>query len=155
VYLSGVIYGISFILLGTVAGNSIAFSLRVLEAADVTPSNSAVRGLAIAAATGSCFVHMVSRRGGIWLSIAFAAIKVAIMLLIIILGICAYSGVFHQPTYAVENLAPSKSFRDASSDPYGYAAAFMSVLWAYSGFDQPNYVSVDRSLSKLHSDKSN
>jgi amino acid transporter len=83
---------------------------------------------------------MISRRGGIWLTIFFAAVKVAMMVMMIILGILAVAGVFHQPTYASENLAPSKAFKDAASDPYGYADAFLFILWAYSGFDQPNYV---------------
>jgi L-asparagine transporter-like permease len=70
----------------------------------------------------------------------FAAIKVAMMLLMIALGICAAAGVFHQPTYTTQNLSISHAFQDAASDPYGYAEAFLFVLWAYSGFDQPNYV---------------
>jgi len=71
----------------------------------------------------------------------FALIKVLMLLLIIITGICAWAGAFHTPTYASDNMALNHSFADSSNDSYGYTQAFLAVIFAWSGFDQPNDVS--------------
>jgi len=71
------------------AGNCLIFGIRVLQAANVPVNDRAVRGIAIAAATGACLIHSFSRRGGIWLGNLFAFIKVLMLLLIIITGICS------------------------------------------------------------------
>lgn len=72
------LYGIAFICLGNMAGNSVAFADRVLKASDPdrTPDDAAVRGVAIATATLTCFIHTVSRRGGIILNNVFAIVKI-------------------------------------------------------------------------------
>ena len=75
------------------------------------------------------------------MSNAFALVKVMMLLLIIITGICAWAGAFDTQTYASQNMAVNNSFVDGSDDSYGYTKAFLSVLFAWSGFDQPNYVS--------------
>ena len=123
------------------AGNCLIFGIRTLQAANVPVTNSAVRGLAIGAATVACLIHSFSRRGGIWLGNIFALIKVLILLLIIITGICAWAGAFHTPTYVSNNMAVNHAFADSSNDSYGYTQAFLAVIFAWSGFDQPNYVS--------------
>ena len=117
------------------------FGIRTLQAANVPVTNSAVRGLAVAAATVACLIHSFSRRGGIWLGNIFALIKILMLLLVIIVGICAWAGAFHTETYAYQNLAVNNSFEGASQDSYGYTSAFLAVIFAWSGFDQPNYVS--------------
>lgn len=130
------------------AGNCLIFGMRILEAANVEPSNSAVRGLAIGAATLACLIHAISRRGGIWLGNLFALIKVLMLLLIIIAGICSWAGAFNTPNYAVENMSVSNSFKEPAADPYGYSKAFLAVIFAWSGFDQPNYVSSSGQLEQ-------
>jgi amino acid permease len=122
------------------AGNCLIFGIRVLQAANVPVTNSAVRGIAIAAATLACLIHSFSRRGGIWLGNIFALIKVLMLLLIIITGICAWAGAFHTPTYASDNMALNRAFANSSNESYGYTQAFLAVIFAWSGFDQPNYV---------------
>jgi len=124
------------------AGNCIVFAIRIFEAADVPVSNGPVRGVAVGIATFACFVHAFSRRGGIWLGNLLAFIKVLILLLIIVTGICAYAGVFHTKArdIASDNLSTKHAFADAASDPYGYAQAFLAIIFAYSGFEQPNSV---------------
>jgi L-asparagine transporter-like permease len=122
------------------AGNCLIFGIRTLEAAGVPATPRAVRGIAVGAATFACGIHVFSRRGGIWLGNVFALLKVLILLLIIITGICAWGGAFHTKTYAVENLAAKSAFADVSQDSYGYVQAFLAVVFAWSGFDQPNYV---------------
>jgi L-asparagine transporter-like permease len=135
------VFAIAYIILGNMAGNCLIFGIRTLQAANAPVTNSAVRGLAVAAATVACLIHSFSRRGGIWLGNIFALIKVLMLLLIIITGICAWAGVFHTPNYASDNMALNHSFADSSNDSYGYTQAFLAVIFAWSGFDQPNYVS--------------
>lgn len=122
------------------AGNCMNFAVRVFEALGVSPENGRVRGVAIAAATLSCFVHAISRRGGIWLSNILALIKVAMLLFIIVTGIMAYAGTFDSESFASENLAPKNAFSGAADDSYGYAQAFLGIIFAFNGFEQPNYV---------------
>ncbi|OCL12418.1 amino acid transporter [Glonium stellatum] len=142
VALSACVYGLTFILLGNMSGNCIVFAIRTFQAADIPASNGPVRGLAIGIATLACFVHAFSRRGGIWLGNLLAFIKVLILLLIIVTGICAYAGVFHTRARdtASDNLSTKHAFADAASDPYGYAQAFLAIIFAYAGFEQPNSV---------------
>jgi amino acid transporter len=135
------VFAAGYIIIGNMAGNCLIFGVRTLEAANVPITNSAVRGLAVAAATLACIIHSFSRRGGIYLSNVFALVKVMMLLLIIITGICAWAGAFHTSTYASQNMAVNKAFVDPSSDSYGYTKAFLAVIFAWSGFDQPNYVS--------------
>lgn len=149
VMFSTCVFGIAYIILGNMAGNSITFAVRLFEAAGVTPENGPVRGVAIAAATVSCFVHATSRRGGIWLSNIFAAVKVLILLLIIVTGIVAYCGTFKSESFAAENLAPKNAFSGAADDSYGYAQAFLGIIFAFNGFEQPNYVRLASSGSLL------
>jgi len=132
----------AYIIVGNMAGNCLIFGIRILEATNTPTSNSAVRGVAVAAATFACLIHSFSRRGGIWLGNVFAVIKVLMLLLIVLTGICAWAGAFHTKTYENENLAINQSFKEPSDDSYGYTKAFLAVMFAWSGFDQPNYVSL-------------
>ena len=136
------VFAAGYILVGNMAGNCLIFGIRTLEAANSPVTNSAVRGLAVAAATFSCVLHSFCRRGGIYLGNFFAVIKVMMLLLMIITAICAWAGAFHTATYASQNMAVNKSFSEASNDSYGYTKAFLAVIFAWSGFDQPNYVSL-------------
>jgi len=124
------------------AGNCLIFGIRTLEAANVPASNSTVRGVAVAAATFACLIHSFSRRGGIWLGNFLAVIKVLMLLVIIVTGVCAWAGAFKTKTYANENMDIDRSFSDPAKESYGYAKAFLAIIFAWSGFDQPNYVSV-------------
>ncbi|KAK4445409.1 amino acid permease-domain-containing protein [Podospora aff. communis PSN243] len=168
VFLSGCLFGISFICVGNMAGNCIAFAVRVLEAANPTDAadlnatdlNTAerkgqARGIALAAAALACVIHSVSRRGGIWLSNLLACIKVGILLAILVLAI--KSGHNSRENIVVDNLRVPGSFQSPSKvllagaepcnspdgvggDANGYAKAFLSIIFAFSGFDQVNYV---------------
>lgn len=134
------VFAMAYIVLGNMAGNCLIFGIRILEAANVPGTNSAVRGIAVGAATFACGIHAFSRRGGIYLGNIFAIVKVLMLLMIIIAGICAWSGAFHTKTYAIENMTANYAFSSPSTDSYGYVKAFLAVVFAWSGFDQPNYV---------------
>ncbi|KAK3900364.1 amino acid permease-domain-containing protein [Staphylotrichum tortipilum] len=158
VLLSGCLYGISFICLGNMASNCLAFAARVLEAAHpgVDPDKGQVRGIALAAAAFACVIHSVSRRGGIWLSNFLACVKLGILLLIIVMTIVVVAGgvkdaegvavksVFLDNTYywkafqPPEDPTPGGEVKGGTVN--GYAAAFLSIIFSYNGFDQANYV---------------
>ncbi|KAF7553917.1 hypothetical protein G7Z17_g3276 [Cylindrodendrum hubeiense] len=142
VLLSTCLFAVVFIALGNMAGNSISFAIRVLRAADVeNPSNGAVRGIALGIATLTCFIHTVSRRGGIFLNNILAMIKVMILLLIIVTAIVVGAGgLKNTPNVITENTSTDRAFAGASSDANGYAQAFLAIIFTFSGFEQPNYV---------------
>ncbi|OHF04643.1 high-affinity methionine permease [Colletotrichum orchidophilum] len=139
--LSTCIFGISFIILGNMAGNSIHFAIRTLEAANITPENGPVRGIALAVAIFSCGIHAFSRRGGILLNNVLAVVKIMIMLLIIVTTIVVAAGGFPgAKNVFTENTSTQNSFKDASKDANSYAQAFLAIIFSFSGFEQPNYV---------------
>jgi len=134
------VFAVCYVIIGNMAGNCLIFGQRTLQAANVPETNSAVRGIAVAAATFACGIHVFSRRGGIWLSNLLAAIKVLILLMIVITAICAWAGAFKTKTYAIDNMTAGMAFSDPSQDSYGYVRAFLAIIFAWTGFEQPNYV---------------
>lgn len=130
----------AFILLANVATNSIAFGLSVLDAAgqsNIKNHDEVVRGVAIAIVAFSCLIHALWRQGGLYLNNILAVIKISILVLIFILGLLAYGGVFSKSN---GTLATTTSFKGKKADPYGYAESFLAILFAYGGFNQANYV---------------
>lgn len=142
ILLATCVFGIPFIILGNMAGNSINFANHVLLAAGSdSPEKGAVKGIAIAVALSTCFIHAVSRRGGIWLNNILAVIKIGILLLIIVTTICVAAKALPDTQNVMdENTRPGASFADASTDANGYAQAFLAIMFSFSGFEQPNYV---------------
>jgi len=154
ILLSGCLYGISFICLGNMASNCLAFAARVLEAAHPgdEPDKGQVRGIALLAAAFACVIHSVSRRGGIWLSNFLAIVKLGILLLIIITTIVVVAGgikdengvavksVFLDNTYYWKAFQPPVDSTHGAKPVdagtvNGYAAAFLSIsesldIWA-------------------------
>ncbi|KAK3389700.1 amino acid permease-domain-containing protein [Podospora didyma] len=151
VLLIGCLYGISFICVGNMAGNCIICALRILQAAhperDGDFSNGEVRGIALGIAVFACFIHAFSRRGGIWLNNVLALIKIGILLLIIV-ATCAVAGqAFHRADTGAavvnewgDNTSRATAFGQASDEANGYGQAFLAIIFAFSGFEQPNYV---------------
>jgi amino acid transporter len=141
VLLSTCLFGVVFICLGNMAGNSISFATRILGAAgNDNPSNGTVRGIALAAAVVTCFIHTISRRGGIFLNNVLAIVKIMILLLIVVVAIVVAAGGLDTTNVISTNTKPSKAFDNALSDANGYAQAFLAIIFAFSGFEQPNYV---------------
>ncbi|KAH8880530.1 hypothetical protein GQ53DRAFT_891149 [Thozetella sp. PMI_491] len=135
------IFGIAFIAFGNVAGNALSFAIWALRAANVEQTNAAVRGLAVGVAAFTCVIHAFSRRGGIVVNDICAVAKAAILLLIIITAIVVWAGGFPQTENVIgPNTTPAVSFANASQSPYGYAQAFLNIIFSFSGFEQPNYV---------------
>jgi amino acid transporter len=132
VVLSGVLFGISFICVGNMAGNCINCALRLMEAANPDKSEAdfsrgAIRGIAIIIAIVPCLIHAFSRRGGILLNNFLAIVKVIILLFMIIstwVVAGGWSGVAGISNNA--NVKPKSDF-GSSNEANGYAQAFLSV----------------------------
>jgi len=60
--------------------------------------------------------------------------------MMVIIGFCAWGGAFKTKNYATQNMAAQNAFKAPATEPYGYVQAFLSVVFAWSGFDQPTYV---------------
>ncbi|KAJ4387446.1 hypothetical protein N0V93_008038 [Gnomoniopsis smithogilvyi] len=134
------LFGISFIVLGNMAGNCVAFALYVLRAAgyqgdDLNIGN--IRGLALGVAICSCFIHAISRRGGIVLNNTLAMFKIAVLVMIIITAIVVSK---QKPEYNRWDENTGAGVFNKKGEVSGYASAFLSIIFAYSGFEQPNYV---------------
>jgi Amino acid permease len=142
-------YGIVFIILGNLSGNAIAFGIYVMSAAGYDdPSRGSIIGLAIGALSCACLVHVASRRGGIILNNIFAVVKVAILLLIIILGFIrsrgyTFGGHANADDFPTTNFELNKSFKGDMQNAPSFADALLLSVFTYSGFKQPFYVSVD------------
>ncbi|QDS77828.1 hypothetical protein FKW77_006162 [Venturia effusa] len=137
------VFGAAFIIMGNEgAGNSLGFGIRIVQAAGHEPADydATVRGIAVAVATLTCLIHTFSRRGGIWLGNLFALIKVLLLTLMVILGFCAWGGAFKTKNYVSENMAVQNAFAKPATEPFGYVSAFLSIIFAWTGFDQPTYV---------------
>jgi len=146
-YLATCVYGIPFICLGNVSGNCILFAESIIEACGKVPTNGATRALAIGVATFACLVHAVWRRGGIYLNNAFGFVKIAMLIMLFVVGIASAAGAFKGNQFekpaevAKENFDVHNAFSGASTESYGYAEAFLAILFAFGGFNQANYVS--------------
>jgi amino acid transporter len=145
-------YGVAFLILGNLAGNSVAFGeyfMRALGYVDQDVPRSWNIGIALAGLTLVCLVHVFSRRGGILISNIFAMLKVLILLAIIVIGFAVASGARFGPgTSQTANLNLKNAFATPQKDVSSYTYSFFYVLYSYSGFEQPFYVST-RMLSHL------
>lgn len=138
------VFGLSFILLGHVAMNGIQFGILVLDAAgkgNIVNHDAVVRGIALSVAFAACFLHGTWRQGGIYLNNILAVFKIGILLMIFILGMCAVGGVFPRAAENAIDLSPrGKNVLEQTGAAYGYAEAFLAILFAFGGFNQANYV---------------
>ena len=146
-------YGIVFIILGNLSGNAIAFGIYVLEAAGIEGHDAAIRGLAVAASTAACLLHGAWRHGGIAVNNMLASLKVLILIAIICIGFAASAGAKfgHGPVHGetvgsisgnmTSNFDTHTSFSHARHDAASYADSLIFIVYTYSGWEQPFYVS--------------
>ncbi|KAK4208073.1 amino acid/polyamine transporter I [Rhypophila decipiens] len=136
-------YGISFVLVGNLSGNAIAFGIYVMSAAGYTenPPKGPVIGLAVMALTLTVVLHMISRRSGIYLNNAFALGKVLLLLALIVMGFMQAAGYdFHGKPKTTSGFETQVSFSPGSSNVPSISDSLLYVVYAYSGFEQPFYV---------------
>ena len=148
-------YGVMFVILGNLSGNAIAFGSYVLDAANVQghDHDAAVRGLAVACLTLACLLHGVWRRGGIWVNNMLATLKVLILVAVISIGFAASAGANfgHGPVHGetvdsingkvTPNFDTQSSFAHPHHDAASYAESILFIVYTYSGYEQPFYVS--------------
>ncbi|OAG40293.1 hypothetical protein AYO21_05384 [Fonsecaea monophora] len=140
-YLATCVYGIPFICLGTAAGNAIVFAENIMLASGKEAINGSVRGIAVGVITFACLLHAISRTGGVWLNNVFGTVKFIMLLLMFILGVVYAGGrLGGNDEIAADNLNVHKSFANAATSSYGYAEAFLGIIFAIGGFNQANYV---------------
>ena len=135
-------YGISFVVLGNLSGNAIAFGIYLMNAAGYShPTKGPVLSLAIGALSLTVLLHMVSRRAGILLNNIFAMVKVALLLAIIVLGFLKAGGTtLGGEPKATDNFATATSFKPGASEVPSVSNSLLYVVYTYSGFEQPFYV---------------
>jgi amino acid transporter len=142
-FLASCIYGVTFVLIGNAAANALSFASHLVsvsghyDAIDGTPSrkvSNIVRGVAIGTMTAVCLLHGIWRRAGIAVNNVFALFKLLMLLMIIILGFMSIGGkVFHTPSPAADNLSPNNSFKNAQGSAYGYAEAYLAIVFTFGG----------------------
>jgi amino acid transporter len=124
---------------GTTAVNSIAFALGVLQAASTEQTAGKVAGIAIAVNTFSCLLHSMSRKWGILLNNFLGLVKLAMLVVMIILG---FIWLGKDNSIAAANFDSRTAF-DTTKSPtgvYRYAEAAVFVIFPFGGFHQANYV---------------
>jgi amino acid transporter len=84
-------------------------------------------------------LHAFTRRGGILLNDIIVVVKVAILCFFPIMAICVLSGVA-DTNHVAEDLKGSNSFSQIHSDVDSYTQGILAVFYAYSGYNQANYV---------------
>jgi len=145
-YLATCVYAVIFICIGNTAGNGISFSENFLHMCAVEkPSAWLIKGVAIAIITLACFLHGFWRAGGIYFNNILASLKVAVLLVVIGAGLAAFGGAVDTVT---ENAFESDPAPFAPSDTYGYAGAFLAVMFSYGGSMNAHYVSRSRTSER-------
>ncbi|KAL9046610.1 MAG: hypothetical protein Q9214_000595 [Letrouitia sp. 1 TL-2023] len=139
-------YGFVFVILGNLAGNAVALGIYVMQAAGAPDHPHAIRGLAVAALTAACIIHGAWRRGGILLNNFLALVKVLTLMAVILIGFAAAGGASFGNGSVGKNTIKSnfdvyKSFSNASNDVSGFARSLIYIVYSYSGFKQPFYLS--------------
>ena len=153
-------YGVTYIILGNLSGNAIAFGIYFLEAVGIKGHDAAIRGLAVAALTAASLLHAAWRNGGIVVNNMLASLKVLILIAVICMGFAASAGAkfghgsVHGETVdpttgkATSNFDTHTSFTHARHDAASYADSLLFIVYTYSGYEQPFYVS--RICSRCH-----
>src|SRR5437868_4128230 len=85
-------FGMAFLVLGNLAGNALQFGIYVQTAIDPQCQDSCVQrwpviGQAIYVLTVSALVNVSTRRFSIWLNNIFGVLKVALLIVIAVVGI--------------------------------------------------------------------
>jgi len=137
-------FGWSFVLIATSAANCISFGIHLRLAMGHGTSDHVAQCIALGTVTIICVIHVLGRRVGIFLSNIFASAKVMMLCIIIILGfIVLHDKAIHREPASYANLNIHTSFKHIGTTPVGtrgYASAFLSIIFTYSGWHQANYV---------------
>ena len=138
-YLATCVFGVSFLVFGNTATNSVAFAVAVLQASGTTPTPGKIVGIALACNTFSCMLHSMSRKWGIRLNNLLGSLKLLMLFVMIVFGF-----VWLDRSVSDVNFNSSTAFDKTAKTPtgiYRYAEALIYVIFPFGGFHQANYVS--------------
>ncbi|TGZ77031.1 amino acid transporter [Ascodesmis nigricans] len=147
-YLAVIVVGILFVLLTHFAGNCIAFAKLVLQAfepGDVNPDYRLQKFVALCLLTFVCLLHTFSTKWGLAVNNLLAIYKVTLVTFIILVGFAAMGGARGKGVtwgdnehYGLINFENAMVTQPKSM--LEYASAILGVLWAYTGWENANYV---------------
>ncbi|KAI5851983.1 amino acid/polyamine transporter I [Tricharina praecox] len=141
-YLVVIVISLLFVMLTHWAGNCITFAKLILQAFDpgnANPSYHLQKFIALVMLTAVCAVHMFSRKMGIALNNFLAIYKVSLVLFIIIVGFAA-TGRTQGAAEGFRNLGLQQLVETEKKSMQEYASAILGVLWAYTGWENANYI---------------
>jgi len=141
-YLVVIVISLLFVMLTHWAGNCITFAKLVLQAFDpgnVNPNYHLQKFIALVMLTAVCAIHMFSRKMGIALNNSLAIYKVSLVLFIIIVGFAA-TGKSSAAAEGYRNLGLKQFVDTERKSMQEYASAILGVLWAYTGWENANYI---------------
>jgi len=109
-----------------------------------TPDPWTARGIAMAAITGVCLIHTFTPRLGIWLSNFLGAFKLVLLSLVVFTGFAALAGRLEVPPprnfSSFEGPEMTTTREAGAGQAAAYSLAILQVLYAYSGWENANYV---------------
>lgn len=141
-----VIISLLFVLLSHNAGNCVSFAKLILQAFEPTekdPDFRLQKFIALVMLSAVCLLHVFSRNTGIAINNFLALYKLALVTFIVLVGFAAMAGgrgkgVTGGGGYGLTNFADAADIRRMSMNEYANAA--LGVLWAYTGWENANYV---------------
>jgi amino acid transporter len=152
-YLAVIVISLLFVFLTHWAGNLITFAKLVLQAFDPTNSNPNYhlqKFIALVMLTCVCAIHVFSRKMGIAINNFLAIYKISMVLFIIVTGFAAMGGARARPEnsgpehkdqpYGLVNISYKEWAKTEEKSLNEYASAILGVLWAYTGWENANYV---------------
>ncbi|KAI5819595.1 amino acid permease-domain-containing protein [Pyronema omphalodes] len=145
-YLAVIVIAWLFILLTHFAGNTIAFAKLILQAfepGEANPDYRLQKFLALCLLTAVCLLHIFSRNMGIFVNNMLATYKVGLVVFIILVGFAAMGGArgkgaTSDEPYGMVNWDNAMATKTMSM--WEYSNAILGVLWAYTGWENANYV---------------
>jgi amino acid transporter len=145
------IVSIIFVLITNYAANAVMFAKLILQAFNpeiINPDYRLVKFIALVTLTAVCLLHTFSRRLGVFINNSLAIYKMILVVIIILTGAVAMgTGKGKSPAVKdLEYIPPgTHNFDDSFGFPFkptmsNWGNSVLGVLWAYSGWENANYV---------------
>jgi hypothetical protein len=131
-------------ILGNTAGNTVFFAEKAIGASQRDPNNAEVRDISNAAITFAYLINVFWLQGSLGLNSLSGLIKAALMLMLFIVGATSAASAIRgtvkgSASVAKKNLNLRASFTDLAVGAYGFAEAFLAILFAHGDFNQTDY----------------
>ncbi|KAI0246927.1 amino acid transporter [Lactifluus subvellereus] len=136
-YLATILFAANAIILGFTASNSIVFAQNILVSAGHTADRWVVRGIAIGVMVFTTFLHGFTPRLGVYVMNVLTLFKTIILVFIVVTGWVVLSG---KTKIKDPHMNFHHAFAGSSNSSNDYATAMFKVLFAYSGWQNVNYV---------------